>query len=69
MLEKISAEDDQYMIDMSLTKFCQFITKILLIYWILKKPGFKPSAGLALNLFQTLNGSQAIRILQPSFEE
>lgn len=38
------------MIDMSLTKFYQFLTKILIIYWIIKKPGYKPLLSISLNL-------------------
>jgi hypothetical protein len=55
------------MVDMSLTKFYQFLTKILLIYWVIKKPGLKIGIDVALSLFQVLSTSQSIRILQPSF--
>lgn len=57
------------MIDMSLTKFCQFITKIVLLYWLAVKPNYKLKPDLALSIFDSLIGSQAIRILRPSFEE
>ena len=56
------------MVDMSLTKFCQFVTKILIVYWLVRKIGNKLHSDIALNLFQTLSSCQAIRILQPSFE-
>jgi hypothetical protein len=56
------------MVDMSLTKFCQFVTKILIVYWLVRKLNFKLHSDIALNLFQTLSSCQAIRILQPSFQ-
>jgi hypothetical protein len=56
------------MVDMSLTKFCQFLTKIVLLYWLVSKPNYKLPPEIALNIFQVLSNCQAIRILQPSFE-
>lgn len=57
------------MIDMSLTKFCQFVTKILVLYWLITTPNYYIPSEIALNILQVLSGSQAIRILQPTFEE
>ena len=57
------------MIDMSLTKFCQYLTKVLIIYWLLKKPDYQPKLSICEALFGYFTCSQAIKILNPSFKE
>lgn len=53
--------------NMSLTKFCQYLTKVLLIYWLVKDK--KPLLSVCETLFQELTSSQALKILDPSFRE
>ena len=52
---------------MSLTKFCQYLTKVLLIYWLVKDK--KPSVSVCELLFQELTFSQALKVLEASFRE
>lgn len=70
------------MVDGSLTKFCQFLTKLVIIYWLVSKNKynnsinnnndsnnvkFKLRQDIALGLFQILSTSQAIKILKAGF--
>ncbi len=66
LLQHISADNGQYMVDMGLAKFCQFLTRIIIIYWLVKSK-FSLNSSIALGLLQALSSSQAIRILRPSF--
>jgi hypothetical protein len=69
LLEGVSMEEEQYMVDMSLTKFCQLTTNILMIYWLMSRKGFQLRADLAFGLFQILSGSHALRMLEAGFWE
>lgn len=51
LIMKISMDESQYSINMSLTKFSQFMTKILVIYWIITSKKYQPSMGTAEALF------------------
>jgi hypothetical protein len=65
------------MVDGSLTAFCQFLTKLLIIYWLVSKcknnisnsnnNKFKLRQDIAFGLFQILSTSQAIKILKAGF--
>ena len=64
LVDSIGEEDGQYMVDMSLTKFYQFVSKILLLYCLTTT--HKLPQNLSLQLLQTLQTSQSLRILHPT---
>jgi hypothetical protein len=59
------------MIDMSITKFCQFTTKLLVIYWLIIKTNkaCQLKIDIAFGIFQILNSCQVIRILKAGYWE
>ena len=57
------------MVDMSLTKFWQFFTNILIMYWLLIKPNYRPPANVSSMIFSVLCDCQAVHLLDPTFHE
>ena len=60
-------EEGMYSIDMSLTRFWQFFTKVVMLYWIITTSTASLPYSTISILFDLLTNCQAIKILSPNY--